>query len=155
MKSSIIKFEALDSKESIRRYAKTIRQMTVRGNNDPLMVAKQLKSLELLVKELKADKIIKECIIEEYEKYNEKNLHIHGCNFLVKESGVKYDFSNCNHARHMELSKEIDKLLEERKTIETMLKQLPQDGLADPATGEMWYPPSKTSTDAINIKLDV
>lgn len=153
MKNSIIKFEKLDTKESINGYVKVVRDLMVDGNHDPLLIAKHIKGLEMLVKEIKNDKFIKSCITDEYDLYKEKEVELYDCTFQVRESGVKYDFRDCNCAEYNCIQKDIDKLTKRKKVIEDMLKKLPAEGLADPNTGEIMYPPSKTSSDALFISF--
>lgn len=122
------------------------------GDTSPLKFAVQIKALEELVKALRADKDIRDCIISEVELYG-KDADYQGNNISVRETGVKYDFAVCGSSKYNEVMSQIESLTEKKKEIEKFLKVVPDGGMADPETGELISKPVKSSTTSPVIKL--
>ena len=128
------------------------KELIIEGEADPLKFAVQVKALEELVKQLRADKDIRDCIIEEIAKHG-KEADYSGNKLTVRESGVRYDFSQCGSSKYVEIDDSIKDLSEKKKELETFLKTIPETGIADPETGEMLYRPSKKSTTSPVVTL--
>jgi len=118
------------------------------GNEDPIHSILQLRAFKLLLDNI--EKGIKATVIEDVEKYGKEGHK----NITIREAGVKYDYSNCNCSEWNENNVKIKELQEANKKIEAMLKALPVSGMANTDTGEIMYPPSKSSTTSIVVTLD-
>lgn len=142
--------ELIASKENQILYATTIIESVAEGNESALTVQAKIKFIQDTLKD--ASDGIKPMVVEELEKYDKREeiSVLNGYRVELKEMGVKYDFSECNHPRLNEIVKAIDKLNEERKEIEVFLKTIKKSMvIADESTGceeVTIYPPSKKST---------
>lgn len=142
--------ELVASKENQILYATTIIESVAEGNESALTVQAKIKFIQDTLKD--ASDGIKPMVVEELEKYDKREeiSVLNGYRVELKEMGVKYDFSECNHPRLTEVVKAIDKLNEERKEIEAFLKTIKKSmSIADESTGGeeiTIYPPSKKST---------
>ncbi len=105
------------------------------GYMNPLPAYGQLTALEEAIKAAKER--IKEPALDEAERYGQKTFAAYGCEYQVKETGVKYDYSQNAHWR--ELKETLDLAAAELKGYETTLKQM---GLC-----------SKTSTTSVSVTL--
>jgi hypothetical protein len=92
------------------------------GDIDPLKVEAQMVNLEQVVKKYRSNKIVKDAVLTEAEKYGEKSFDIYGANVQIKEVGTKYNFLEVGHEKYNEICKEIDFLSEKKKELETILK---------------------------------
>ena len=82
------------SKTSIQEQCKAIiNEITEGGNVNPLRVATTMKAMETAMKAIKSG--IEELILEEAEKHG-KSFDFDGHSISVRESGARYDYSNCN-----------------------------------------------------------
>jgi hypothetical protein len=66
---------------------------------------------------------------------------------------VKYDYAGCGSADWKFYAANEQNMAESRKKIETFLKTIPVDGVADPQTGEMMFPTVKTSSTTVTIEI--
>lgn len=84
-----------------------------------------------------------------------KKYEAYGFNFAPKESGVRFDFSNCNHPKWIELSQKEKDIQEQKKSIEDTLKSLrePLDLFIEDV-GEVVkiYPAVKKSKTIIEVR---
>jgi len=95
------------------------------GYMNPLLAYGQLTALEAVVKAAKER--IAEQALEEAQKYEKEGtipFGAYNCDFQVKESGVKYDFSD--NARWRELKEVLDLANAELKSHEDLLKRMKQ-----------------------------
>ena len=120
------------------------------GEESAINVAAKIKFFTDSLKEV--SERIKPMLIDEISRYDksEKPVAYGFYQCEVKEMGVKYDYSNCNHPRLNEVVSQIEKLDKERKEIEKFLQSVKASmAIADESTeGEMItiYPPIKKST---------
>ena len=86
-----------------------------------------------------------------------KSFSFLGDEWTVKETGVQYDYDNCNDPLVAQMHQELEQLQQEIKSRESWLKALPAEGMVivDEETGETYkvYPPLKKSTTSVTIKL--
>ena len=146
---NLIPSDLIASKDLQKDIAQRIIDSVSEGEQSAIQVAAKIKFITDSLDE--ASKGIKGLVIEEAEKYdrNEAVTVLGGYSVEVKEMGVKYDYSNCNHPRLNEIEQEIAKLSEEKKSIEATLKSLKASmTLVDEDSGEVIivYPPLKKST---------
>lgn len=118
------------------------------GEETAISMAAKAKFITDTMKEV--SEAIKGEVIEEVNRYGKDGATaLSGYSVSVKEMGVKYDFSNCNHPQYNRLIKQIEVLDKERKNIEDFLKSIKGHvEIPDEDSGEMCvvYPPSKSST---------
>lgn len=123
---------------------------------DPLKVHLQVKCMEDVIKQLNANTVYKRSILEAAEKLG-KTFEINAAKFEIKETGVKYDYSQCNDDEMATLLKEQEELTAKIKAREAFLKTVPPKGMAVvmEGTGEVLtvYPPAKSSTTSVAVTL--
>lgn len=119
---------------------------------NPLKIAVQLKAMEELVKRLRANENVRDYIMNEVDKYDEKTFESNGAKFEKAETGVKYDYSKCNDTKVSQLLKAkstIDKQLKERQKLLQTIKE----PIADPETGEIINPALRMSNTYVKVTL--
>jgi hypothetical protein len=126
------------------------------GAVDPLKIHLQIKCMEDIVKLLNSNTIYKSQVLDAAEK-NGKSFEFHSAKFEVKETGVKYDYSQCGDEEYNSLQTEMEALSLKIKDREKFLKTVPTKGMAlvIEGTGEVAtvYPPSKSSTTSVAVTL--
>lgn len=121
----------------------------IEGNIEPMQALAVLTSFERAIEQIKNEPQVRDICLKELSKYGKQGATIGEFTFTEAEAGVKYDYSQCGSSEYAELQEarvSIDKRLKE---IEKALKAMPTSGLADPNTGEIWYPPVKSSKTII------
>lgn len=149
------------SKHQIKQAAyNTVQEVLEAGR--PLEMAEALSSMELYLKEIRADKKFVDYVREEVgkvDKYTSKS----GAKIELAEVGTKYDYSKCADPLYDQLYDHLQECLtllnEKIKIRETFLKSLPIEGLlvTEEETGETYkiYPPSKSSTSSYKVTLSI
>lgn len=136
--------------------AEQIISMVTEGEVSPLEMHARLSFAEKVIKEVKDNSSYQDSLLNEAEEYG-KTFTKNGCEFNIKESAVKYDYSNCNYHSYDKLQKDLDALNEEKKSIEKYLKSIPISGttIVDEETGEIFkiYPPSKSSKTIVQVTI--
>lgn len=125
-----------------------------RGEINPLTVLVQLRAMERA-----SERILKEIrqnIMNEADKYPEKEFDFMGNKMTKTEHGTRYDYSGCGDPvffKRYAIAKEANEQLKER---ESFLKAVKAPfSLLDEATGEVNVisPPTKTSTSGLNVSI--
>ena len=150
MENQLIK--VLNRSDMIDLFVET-KELILSGEENPLKIAVSLKVFEDLIKKLRTDMNIQECVLEEAFKENEKTFTAYGAEIQIKEMGTKYDFSGCNDSLLDELYAEMNKLKDKIKARENMLKSISEDSPAVSMEGEILNPPIKQSKTGISITL--
>jgi len=122
------------------------------GKYDPLQIEVYLKAIEDIIKKLRTDKDIKYASITEAYKYKEKTFEVFGAKFNLRETGVKYDYTNTGDVKWERLDSQINDLSIKKKERETFLKTV-KEPIADVEDGYIINPPVKTSTESIAVTL--
>jgi len=124
------------------------------GEVDPIKIHAQLKKIEDIFKSLTGNEKYKSCLIAEVEKYGKKH-EAFNAEFSVKETGVKYDYSQCNDRLISDLEYQQISIENELKARQTFLKTVPAQGLEIRDGDELVtiYPPSKSSSTTVNVIL--
>lgn len=127
------------------------------GNEDPLRIEAGMANIESVVKEYRANKEVKEILIDEVSKYPKGVAEIHNATFQIKDVGVKYDFSNCGHLAYNELCAKIAELTEQKKELEGIMKAHGDKSwiLTDAETGESYEvnPPFRTASQQVVVTI--
>ena len=122
------------------------------GEYNPLDVELKLKAMEETIKQLRSDEDIRQFVLAEANKYG-KSFEWRGAKMSIREVGVKYDYASTGDSEWALLDAEIKELTEKKKAREKFLQAMPVTGTVSPETGEMIYPPAKTSTTSIAVTL--
>ena len=126
------------------------------GELNPLDIHYQVKAMEDFIKILSSNSRYKDYVLTEGMKHG-KSFEFNGSKMEIKETGVKYDYSNCGDQEWSVLEVEINVRKEKQKEREKFLKSLPPEGIeiVSNETGEVIkvYPPSKSSTTSIAVTL--
>lgn len=132
------------------------------GNISALKAHIYIKSIENLIKQFTdskenegLSKRYKKLVSDEADTYAGKLFELHGAKFTKSETGVKYDYSTCGDMQYNTLMVEMEELSFKVKERETFLKNIPSEGVEVLYDDELVriYPPSKSSTSAVNCSL--
>lgn len=121
-------------------------------NKNPLEIAIQLKAMEELISNLRANNKVRDYIMSEIDKYPEKSFKYQGATFEKAETGVKYDYSQCGDSVLNKLEEQSKKVSKELKERQKML-QIIKEPVANPETGEVINPALRTSNSYVKISL--
>lgn len=145
------------NKEQRQSFVSSVVSSLENGENEPLKTHFQVKCMESIIKLLNKNTAYKKAVLAAAESYGQKSFEYHNSKIEIKETGVNYDYSQCNDPvilRLHEKQKEINMEVEAR---ETMLKTVSPKGMVitDEETGETVtiYPPSKSSTTTVAVTL--
>lgn len=163
-KSTLQLFET--TKQERTEFVNDIIDALNNGAIDPLQVHLQIKSMENIIDQLtntdeKKNKNFtaairyRQLLLEASEKYGGKSFEFHNAKFETKETGTKYDYSNCGDTEYLELIAEKAALDAEIKAKEKFLQTVPTSGMDIRIGDELVtvYPPSKKSTTSISVTL--
>lgn len=139
------------TKTEIKDYIDLVKSDILSGYVNPLESAAMLKSLEDIVKALRADEEIKGYILEEADKHQEKTVEEFGCKFQKRET-PRYDYSVCDDSEYNRLADKLNYAKEQVKARENYLKSLKEPTINED-TGEVINPPVKTSTTSVSVTL--
>lgn len=140
-----------ETKEALALYTSKVKEEILSGYENPLKIAKLLKSMEEIIDWLRSDKEIRDMIIREAGKYSEKTIREFGAEFQIKESGTKYDYSGCDDAVLIQLKKEQEKINQKVKEREAFLKNITDDTFDE--NGIKLNRPVKTSQTIVTVTL--
>lgn len=143
----------LPSKVAIDTLAKAIIKPVMEGNAD---VIKSIATIRAVQEALdKVAETLKPLVVDELHKYSAKEKIIsYGTEFTLKETGVKYDYSNCGDYVLLDLMKQVEELNIKIKERQAFLKSIKDvEFIVDTRTGELCEikPPQKTSTTSYVI----
>lgn len=124
------------------------------GHLDPIKAHYSLKCMEEILKNILNDKNYKDCVLTEAEKHGKK-FQYKNSELQIKEAGVKYDYSHCNHHLLLQLQNQVDALNDQIKAYQDLLKKVPADGMEIVIEDEVVrvYPPAKSSTTTLTVTL--
>lgn len=131
-----------ETKENRIAFTQDVINQVLSGDVEPLEIEVFLKCLEDTIGFIRKDKRYKECITDEVDKY-EETFDYRGA-IISKRHKTTYNYSE--DSKH----KELKRLIKER---ETLLKAIPDEGIADPESGEIIHRPSKKISDYIVIEF--
>lgn len=120
----------------------------VNGDISPIDAHIQISRMENAIKQFKDDAQVRDITLRELSKYG-KSHQFGDCRLEEAESGVKYDYSMCGDSQLNDMYKTLEALKADIKERETMLRNLPRSGVVAPETGEMIYPPARSSKTII------
>ena len=133
---------------SVAVLANTAIQAVIEGEIDPITAHINISKMENAIKAFKANDQVRDITLRELAKYGKKQT-FGDCTLEEVEAGVKYDYSACGDSELAELYKMRLMLDESIKQREAFLKTIPIKGIVNPETGELVYPPAKSSKTTI------
>ncbi len=139
---------------SVDVMADGIIQSVKEGEQSPLPLFVNIKALEMVIERVKKE--LKPELMNEVDKYPEKDFEFAGNKISKAEHGTKYDYSKCGHPKWVELAKEKALIIDAMNEVETFLKTVKSPfTMVDESTGEGFLitPPTKTSVSGINISI--
>ena len=140
------------TKEQVATFAAKLENELQSGSVNPLDIIHVQKCFEKAFEKVKPT--LSELARNEAEKYG-KSFDYKGAKIELAEVGVKIDYSQCGHLDYNDLCAKIDKLLEQKKNYETMIKTYKEPQNLISIGGEVMtvYPPTKTSTSSIKVTI--
>lgn len=133
---------------SVAVLANTAISAVIEGEIDPITAHINISKMENAIKAFKANDQVRDITLRELSKYGKKQT-FGDCTLEEVEAGVKYDYSACGDSELAELYKMRLMLDESIKQREAFLKTIPIAGIVIAETGELVYPPAKTSKTTI------
>lgn len=146
-----------ETKSEISTFVSKAVESALNGYENPLKLQVQISALEQVLKGIKDNADFKEASLKEADKYGQKSFTDFNSTIQVKETGVKYDYSNCGYPVYNEICEKINELNTQKKQIEDQLKAIKEETkFVDENTGEeiTILPPTKTSTTSVVITLN-
>lgn len=155
------------NKEQRSDFARLIVEAIEKGEINPLKAHLQIKGMEDIISSLTVVDEKKNSNFEYAKRYRQELLNVAGLygkkfdlfhgKFDVKEVGTKYDYSECNDSKLLELETALEKASNELKARQKFLQNVPESGaiITDNETGDTYtiYRPKKTSTTAVTVTL--
>ena len=120
----------------------------VNGDIDPITAHIAVSRMEAAIKLYRDNEDVRRITLDELDKYG-KAATFGDCRLDIAETGVRYDYSNCGDSKLSAMYETLEALKADIKAREDMLKHLQPQGAADPETGEIMYPPARSSKTAI------
>lgn len=133
---------------SVAVLANTAISAVIEGEIDPITAHINISKMENAIKSFKANDQVRDITLRELAKYGKKQT-FGDCTLEEVEAGVKYDYSACGDSELEELYKMRLMLDESIKQREAFLKNIPIAGIVIAETGELVYPPAKSSKTTI------
>jgi polyhydroxyalkanoate synthesis regulator phasin len=144
------------NKEERKTFIEQVVNSVYEGEVKAIDTHLQIKAMEEIIEAVKSDQRYKDRVLSEAQNSGSK-FEYQNAKFDIREVGTKYDFSNCNDAKHVELTAKLNALKEEVKQRENYLKNVPIEGIEilDSDTAELVriYPPSKSSTTSVIVTM--
>jgi len=142
-----------ENKSEIATYFAIVKRELVNGNVDFMRTFLQIKALSQLFKQLETDSTLKDMLLTEAEKYNQKSVELNNAKLNIKEVGVKYDFSKCSDITWETLDVITQRNIQKRKERESFLKTITPEMEIYGEDGIQLNPPVKSSTTQVVITL--
>ena len=150
MSGAIAEFKRMPAtKDERKNFVQIAVNEILSGSQNPLEVELMLKSMEMTIEEIRKNKGVKEAVMEEAEKYNEKTFDFMGASITIQNRST-YDYSN--DGTWCGLKEEETQIANRRKARELILKGT-MEPLVDEDTGEVTNPPFRTSQQILVIQF--
>lgn len=121
----------LGTKEQMKSFVDAVISEMMNNEIEPLTLFAMVSRMEKIFADIKNHPKLKEYCNDIADMYQEKKFSINGITF-EKSSRRTFDYSNNSQWRDMN---------ENLKKHEAFLKAIPYEGVANPETGEIIYPP--------------
>lgn len=120
----------------------------VNGEVDPITAYINISRMKKAIDIYKDNVDVRDITLRELSKYGKKH-QFGDCRLEEAETDVKYDYSMCGDSKLADMYATLEALKADIKERETMLKHIPSSGVADPDTGEVMFPPARSSKTVI------
>ncbi len=151
----LIKFNHT-TKEQRAQVVREIMDEVLNGRVNPLELHLRMKCIEEVIKQLMALEPYKAILLDEAQKFG-KSFQYQTAKVDIRETGVKYDYSQCGNSTLAQLYIDVANIETKIKNLESYHKSLPPEGIQalNHTTGELesHYPPSKISTTSVAVTL--
>jgi hypothetical protein len=140
------------SKSEREKFVAGIIETIENGQVAPLKIHLQIKAMEDIIEQLKANTTYRNALLAEAELHGKKFEYMNA-EIAIREVGTKYDYTTSQDEYLIELMEQkngIDKNIKERQKF---LQNVPESGIVDPLHGNMLYRPVKTSTTSVIVTL--
>ncbi len=137
------------SKTGVDEIVNTAIESILSGKQNPLEIAIKLKAMEDIIKSIRASQDVKDFTLDTAEKTGSKSFDFNGARITIAEVS-KYDYSV--DAYWNKLVNDIELKTTHRKNRERLLQDL-DSPVADPETGELITPATKTQDKQLRINL--
>lgn len=125
------------------------------GEVNPIEAVVKAKSMYEVLSSFLKDDDVKELVVNECEKYGKgETPSFAGAKVQVKETGVKWDYTDCGDPVYDSLALQMEELKQRMKQRESYLKTITERKTEiDEATGEIYtiLPPVRTATTSYSI----
>ena len=125
------------------------------GEVSGLQLLRNFKMIEKIQEQVK-EALMRAALLEA-DKNPGKEFEAHGVSFTKMEGGTKYDYSKCGDEQYYAIIATEEKLKKEKAAREAFLKSIQGSfDQVDTNSGEVLftlYPPSKTSTSTLQVKI--
>lgn len=139
-----------DSKNEIKAYEADIVDLILSGDVDPLLIHKNMKVFETILKNVLKNEKVKTEVLNEADKHG-KTFDAHNCTFTVSERAV---LSYNEDEDWQSMQNDIDAIKTQQKAREVLIKAATNKGECIPdANGEAVNPVSKKSTTVLTCKI--
>lgn len=138
----------LREQQSVVEMANNAISAIIEGDIDPITAHINISRMEAAIAKVKADERVRDITLRELAKYGKKQ-SFGDCTLEECEAGVKYDYSICGDSELAELENAKFMLDAKIKARQQFLKHIPISGMASPETGELVYPPARSSKTII------
>jgi hypothetical protein len=141
------------TKDQIKSFVhKTVTELKD-GYSNPLAYYVQLKAVETTIKDLLANKEVREMVSTEAKKHG-LTFELHGVKIEYSENiSPKYDYTVCGDIEWDEMQVQLKELQEKIKLRETFLKAIPANATIMDENGVKLFPPTKTASEGIKVTL--
>lgn len=137
------------SKVGVEEIVNTAIESILSGKQNPLDIAIKLKAMEDIIKAIRANQDVKDFTLDTAEKTGSKSFDFNGARITIADT-TKYDYSGDSYWNR--LVNEIELKTLHRKGREKLLQDLTAP-VADPETGELINPATKTNDKQLRINL--
>ena len=141
-----------DTKKEVQRTATEFAEDVVESGNEEI-IDLYIKSMELVEYYTTLAKTYHDSAMEEYERYGENEVNLHGRKSSKFEAGVKYDFSKCGHLELEALERSNKSTAAKIKAFKDQIKYIQESQTMVNEDGEVFTvtPPTKTSTTKLKL----
>jgi hypothetical protein len=142
-----------ESKKEVQRTAVEFAEAYIESGNEEI-IDLYIKSMELVEYYTTLAKTYHDAAMEEFDRYGEKEVVLHGRKVSKFEAGVKYDFSKCGHIEMDSLERVKNDVEARLKEFKNQIKYIDKPQTMVNEDGEVFEvkPPTKTSTTKLKLQ---
>lgn len=134
---------------SIQQLADQAISAVINGDVDPITAHINLCRMEKAIQQFKNNRLVQDAILQELAKYGTRERTFGDCELREGETAVKWDYSVCGDSVLEDMERTMAALEADIKERKKFLQSVPREGIANPDTGEVLFPATKTSKTTI------